>query len=77
MSVDLYLEPTFRRDTLLLHAEERLRKHTAIRTLGRSSTAMICIGFAVENLEHVVNIVDGLAEVSVRSQEEINSGPDT
>ena len=61
--VHLELEPTFRRETLLQHAQDTLQRNDNHRDLKRKSSAMSLIGFAVDNLDQVVNIVDGLVEV--------------
>lgn len=64
--VRLELEPKFHHETLLQHAQDRLQRHDNSRDLKRKSSAMSLIGFAVDNLDQVVNIVDGLVEVRMR-----------
>lgn len=62
LSAQIRLEPVFRVDPLLVYAEGRLRSN-AVRSLAHASGAMGFIGLAIENLEQVVAIVDGLVEV--------------
>ncbi|KAI0345513.1 hypothetical protein BDW22DRAFT_882923 [Trametopsis cervina] len=63
LSVQITLEPTFRQDMLLEHAAETLQGHRQRHDSTKSNTAMSLIGFAVENLDQLVNIVDGLVEI--------------
>ena len=63
--VIIELEPTFQHEALLLHAEERLQRNDSSRELKRKSSAMSLIGLAVDNLDQIVGIVDGLVEVRV------------
>ncbi|KAI0698119.1 hypothetical protein BC835DRAFT_689156 [Cytidiella melzeri] len=63
LSVQLQLEPTFCQDSLLDHAQEKLQRNVSRSTSTKSSRAMSLIGFAVENIDQVVTIVDGLAEI--------------
>lgn len=62
LSAQIRLESVFRVEPLLVYAEGRLRSN-AVRNFAHASGAMGFIGLAIENLEQVVTIVDGLVEV--------------
>ncbi|KAI0793131.1 hypothetical protein BC629DRAFT_350275 [Irpex lacteus] len=61
--VNVELQPAFDREALIVHAEERLHAYHHSHEQKHQPQAMSLIGFAVENLDHVVSIVDGLVEV--------------
>lgn len=62
----MHVDPAFEIGSMLDHAGERLASKDWQERHERSSTARKSIAFAIENLEQVVQIMDGIVEVRAR-----------